>query len=221
MKNKEYLYNLAMQYKAATGSKNIDLNSPEFIKEVIQWAQRRQISGHYILKLLDAIGVDYDTPQLVEIGKGTYDTLVYPYDTTIITPYTSSFTSPRPSDGKVITEQFKVIDSAPILVNNNDATDFRIINPAEINMYMISNPYTKNSIYDLIQLHTKKDTGIIFSIHGKINDKDREEKVKMLNELKSGLLITHSIREEYAYGGDNYWNVVVTDMTAKTLQKTK
>lgn len=222
MENQEYLLNLKQQFKKATGSNTNDINSPEFIKEFNDWLFKRRITGDQILTTLDKLEFEIDNPNCAELGKGRYDSIVFPYDTTIITPYYKSFNIPRFSSGKIITEEFDVYNCVPILTSkHNSISDIKIIKPEEISTYMVHNPYSHKDINRLIQLNTNPNISIIFSVFGNNCDKDKDTKIKMLNQLKDKILDVDAIIEEQITSNDKYWNILVVDSCIKQKKRTR
>ena len=51
----KYLYNLVEQYKSATGTKNIDINSITFISEYFDWLKQQQKIGRSYVTYLKNI----------------------------------------------------------------------------------------------------------------------------------------------------------------------
>ncbi|MDY5928964.1 MAG: hypothetical protein SPJ27_02885, partial [Candidatus Onthovivens sp.] len=86
----KYLSLLIEQFKQANNIKNVDINSQAFISEFSEWIKLRQDVSKNYLALLEYMELskfaDCDT---VEVGKGRYDTVVKPFNTTIITPHIS------------------------------------------------------------------------------------------------------------------------------------
>lgn len=213
MENERYLNNLIEQFKAATGVKTVDTNSKEFMKEFREWLSKRQVMGDGYIALLNYMELYFDTPHCAEIGKGRYDSVVLPYETTIITPYSDGII--RVNDGEVINSDFNVFVGAPLLTSNE--MDFRVIQPHQISTYMTQNPYSSDAIRCWHQLHCNHNNAIILGVYGKTYDKDMETKINQLKKLRAKLFDNYV--EDYALGGDNYWYALATDTKAKKLVK--
>ena len=65
-----YIFNLIEQYKKATGTVNIDMNSIEFQKDFSAWLARNKVIGDIYLNMLESRGINFDTEKCAEIGKG-------------------------------------------------------------------------------------------------------------------------------------------------------
>lgn len=220
MENQIYLSNLIEQYMAATGLHDIDINSNEFMREFVEWMHKRLVSGETFLSLLEEKGICIDNPCYAEVGKGRYDSLVTPYDTTIITPYANSFENfHRAGDGKLISSQFDVIGGVPTLINNDNIIPrIEYIKPSQTQFFVTHNPYSSVSINKWMQLHNNRNYGIIFGVYGKTYDVDKEKKIKQLNKLKSMLEATTIISEQVTVA-NGYYAFVATDMTKKRIKK--
>ena len=84
----KYISLLIEQFKQATGIKNVDINSQSFMLEFSEWIKsRHSISNNYLdlLEYMELSQISY--PDTVEVGKGQYDSIVKPFNTTIITPH--------------------------------------------------------------------------------------------------------------------------------------
>lgn len=85
---KKYLSLLIEQFKQANNIKNVDINSQAFISEFSEWIKLRQDVSKNYLALLEYMELskfaDCDT---AEVGKGRYDTIVKPFNTTYYTTY--------------------------------------------------------------------------------------------------------------------------------------
>lgn len=217
MKNEEYLFNLIGQFKTATGCQNIDINSREFISDFNAWRSRNRINGEHLLNLLDNLGIIYDTPLCAEIGKGKYDSLVIPYETTIITPYIEGLDK-RPYDGKVIESYFQVLTGAPLLTStkNDISADVELIKPEKITTFMT---YNNPNIKGWHELHHNPHNAVIVGVYGKNYDKDKEQKLKSLRELRALLFDTYI--EDSIDFGDNYCYVLATDKIEKERKRVK
>lgn len=212
-KQKIYLDKLIEQYKAATGTKNIDINSPSFIIDFNNWIARNRGMGDNFLHTLEMSEIYYDKDSCAEIGKGYRDSLVLSFETTIITPYVEGLDK-RPNTAKVIDSEFSVSFGVPMIYEKDEIVPETIIKPTEIDTFMTHNPYTGTNINSWAQLHKSSNYGgIIVGVFGKKYDKDMEMKIKQLNNLKK-LLQENYIYENISYG-DTYCHVLATDIPEK------
>ena len=209
-----YLQKLIEQFKSATGTVNIDQNSPAFISDFNNWiATNKGIGTITFLSLLENLEISYDKKTCAEIGKGYKDSVVIPCDTTIITPYIEKLDN-RFSEGKLIESAFQVYDGVPIRFEKNEIIPDTIIKPTEIDTFMTHNPSKNTNINSWLQIHNNKDyAGIILGVYGKTYDSDMDEKIKRLHRLKN-LLDDFYIYEEQKIG-DTYCHVLATDTEKK------
>lgn len=210
MENKIYLNNLLNQFNDATGSNLTDVNSLEFIK----WKNRRLMQGYTYTRLLSYMGVLFDDYSCAEIGKGREDSAFLSYDTSIISPYIDNPLCYE-KEGKIIVSDFEVVCSVPSLVKYRDGKiiDFTVVPVEDIKNFMTQNPYNDDCIKDWWQLHIGDYNGITFGVFGNIYDKDKDKKIKLLNNLKEKMIDCYVECSDYI--GDQYFHVVATDMDKK------
>lgn len=210
----KYLNLLIEQYKQATGVRNVDTNSSSFMSEFTEWLKSRgEISDSY-LNLLQYMGLSRITyPDAVEVGKGKYDSIMAPFDTTIITPYPEGLNiSPK---YRLIVSDFKVCEGTPLLVRSNKQID-PIIVPSPLT-FMTQNPYTGDSIRNWEQLHNSGNHDIVVGVYGSIYDKDAAAKVRQLEDFKNRLMDTY--KEEHTVEGDTYCYAIASEDITKRLIK--
>ena len=190
-----YLHNLVNQFKEATNIKNTDISSEEFQKELNNWLKERQETAEVYAILLECMNVDYDYSETAEIGKGIHDTLARDKQTTIITPYTEGFNN---LNQEIIKADFKVI-------TNNDP-DY--ISNFPFRSIMTQNPYDESNILNWEYLFNNDNYITTFGIYGRTYDKDRKQKIRMLESLKSRILTNY--REETFKLNDQYGHIITT-----------
>lgn len=214
-----YLKKLIEQFKQATGTKNVDTNSQEFISEFESWIRQRQLEGNEYLGLLDYMELSkVSDPATAEIGKGQFDTLVKDLDTTIITPYSKGIIIP--DSRRIITSDFRVYEGTPVLMRQTEKGTTKIdpITSASTLTFMTQNPYTPTQIANWEQLHNGRENDIIVGIYGSVYDKDTESKIKQIEDLRDRL--DDSYKEEYAVVGDTYCYAIASERKVKRLVKT-
>ena len=198
------------QFKEATESTGINgVTSLDFKN----WLESRQKIGENYLKFLTSLNLNIDNPFCAEVGKTWYDSLVLPYRTSIMTPYTEGFNL---KSSKVIPGKFEVVSGLPFL-ERKDGKQLMIPNVLT-STYMTQNPYTSECIFDWEDLHNSGIARIIVGYYGNTFDKDKEEKLKQLKDLKEKLIGQYFI--EYDELGDTYYSVVAS-CNSKTKVKTK
>jgi len=217
MNREQYIKCLIEQFKLSTGTKNIDINSTDFLKDFRNWITKNNFIGQRVLTLLEECSIEYDIPTFAEINKGYLDSIASSYETTIITPYTYNLDK-RVGEGKVIDGIFKVTEQTPKLDSKEMFKPDTIISPKEINRFMVHNPYENFNVDMLARLHKNDNyNGIIFSVYGDSEDKNKNEKEKMFLDLRSKLYDGYT--DENMSFGDSYCYVLASDKLKKILSK--
>ncbi len=214
-----YLNKLIEQFKQATGTKNVDVNSQTFISEFSSWIKSRQAIGEDYLGLLDYMELHrIGEAETAEIGKGKFDTLVKDLDTTIITPYSKGIIVPDST--RIITSDFRVYEGTPILMRQTEKETTQIdpITYTSALTFMTQNPYTQAQIANWEQLHNGRENNIVVGIYGSVYDKDTESKIRQIEDLRDKL--DGSYKEEYTVFGDTYCYAIASERKVKRLVKT-
>ena len=76
-----YYNYLIKQYKEACGIKD-DVSLDKFLTEFDNWLKERSLCGGVYLNLLKSMGVNINTNDTYEIGKGNLDSIVANYSLT-------------------------------------------------------------------------------------------------------------------------------------------
>jgi len=214
----QYVKKITEQFCLATGSKCIDPTSDAFINEITLWIKNRQDIAKKYTDFLDYMGFDFFGADCAEVGKGGYDSIVKPFETTIITPVLSTFKKINPE--RIIDGKMKVYGIVPFLIRHiNNENEFTQISSDGIHTFITQNPYSKWSISKWENLHNSGLNNIILGIYGSIQDKDIEEKVKMLKLLRDKL--DDEYKEDYSTLGDNYFYAIGSDRMIKRMVKTR
>lgn len=214
----KYLYLLVEQFKQATGTKNVDIKSQLFMSEFSEWIKSRQNIGDNYLNLLEYMELyRYSDPDTAEIGKGQYDSIVKPFNTTIITPHSKGLETLDQS--RIITSDFRVYENMPVLCSTNEKGTNLIdpITSTSTLTFMTQNPYTSEQIRNWGQLHNSGENNIIVGIYGSIYDKDIEQKIKELETLRDKLY--DSYKEEHAVIDDTYCYAIASERKVLRLYK--
>lgn len=211
----KYLSLLIEQFKQANNIKNVDINSQAFISEFSEWIKLRQDVSKNYLALLEYMELskfaDCDT---AEVGKGRYDTIVKPFNTTIITPHISGLETLR--NERIINAELVVMGETPVLFGANK--NGKPISSSSNLTFMTQNPYTPIEIRNWEDLHNSGESDIIVGVYGSIYDKDIASKLKQIQELEEKLNGSY-IRED-AVVGDTYSYAIASKRKVKTLVKT-
>ena len=204
----KYLNDLIRQFKLATGTKQADINSKAFIDEFSDWIGKRQLIGEGYNDFLDYMGVGYRSESCAEIGKGSFDSIVKPFETTIITP-DSSFVTEDPE--RIICGNMRVFNDMPVLITStHEEKQYDMIPRDIIRTYMTQNPTSEKSILNWENLHNSGKNNIIVGIYGSMYDKDITDKIKQLKAFRAGLT-SDDYAEDYASTRDGYFYVIASD----------
>ena len=129
----EYIKRLAIQYKNAYDLKDIDLLSKSFLSELNEWIGELKKQGEDYTFFLYSLNINYKKLSVAEVGKGEYDSVVKPYNTSIITKM------PITADNNLINANFLVLDDGAKLLL--DSHSFKFIVSSNFSTYMTQNPY--------------------------------------------------------------------------------
>lgn len=210
-----YIENISKQYKDATGVRTSDFSSKQFLGELESWTSERQEMGKGYLELLNHIGLyDFSSSYYAEIGKGCTDTIVGDYSTTIITPYTD-YMDQIVDERRIVRGYMSVVSEVPVLVI--DGVRKKTI--SDIDTYMTHNPYSPLHIQDWDKLHKSGSYSIIVGAYGKVYDKDKYQKEKMISKLVERI-DTSDIKEDYIEYGEDYYTFVGSDRMLLKKEKT-
>ncbi len=213
----EYLRNVIKQFKLSTGTKNIDINSQEFIDEFSAWIKSRRKMGKEYACFLDYLNFRFAEPGCAEVGKGEYDSIVKPFETTLITPVSSI---KKVSDDRIITGHMRVYESTPLLIRHFKGGNQMSQIPTDIiHTYMTHNILSESLISGWEDLHNSGSCCIIVGIFGSIYDKDIEERIKIVENLREKLTC-YEFDEDYSTTDDMYM-YALGSMEKKILTKKK
>ena len=214
-----HIINLIEQYKRATGTTKMDLESIEFMRDFSAWIARNKVIGDIYISMLESRGVLFDTEKCAEIGKGKHDSIVLPYYTTIITEHTEGLEK-TDNDSQIINSAFNVVGDTPFIYENRVIILPKIINPNEINTFMTQNPYIGTNPNDWANLHNNPNyNGIILGVYGSSDDKDKELKLDELRKIRK--LLDEPYIEEEIISNNHYCYMVATDVLAKKRRLSK
>ena len=184
---KSYSKELVKQFMLARGIKQIDRDSKSLLLEFSEWMKERLIVAEYYLDLLSDMGLlKVEDASTAEIGKGEFDSIVKPFNTTIITPFDSQIKGV--SDDRIIRANFEVCRGEPALYRD-ETYDARLTDYVceYISTYMTQNPYSPTGIKNWEQLHNFLGRNIIVGVYGNIYDKDAASKIKLITSLRDSL----------------------------------
>lgn len=213
----KYLNKLIEQFKNATGTKNVDVNSQEFIKEFSEWVKSRKMIGREYGSFIEYMDVHPTIGESsVEVGKGKYDSIVLGTEIPMITPYSEGI---ERRNGRIITADFRVYDGTPTIIRHNKGgNQLEIVDTQHIRRFITQNPYEQSCISNWEQLHNRGEN-ITVGIFGSIYDKDIESKIKQIEMLRDGI-DDEFYKEEYATEDDKYYYAISSARKVKKLYKT-
>jgi len=212
----KYFKKLVEQFMSATGTKNVDVNSQQFIQEFSEWVKSRKIIGREYTSFIDYMGVHPTlfSEETVEIGKGKHDTIALETGIHMITPYSEGIE--RTTAG-LITADFSVYDGIPVMVTHDKGgNQFKEVDTQYVRRFLTHNPYEQSCIRDWEQLHNKGEN-ITVGIFGSIYDKDIESKIEQIKSLRDRMT-NGDFKEDYITSGDSYCYAVSS--ARKVLVKT-
>lgn len=211
-----YLENIIRQFRQATKFSG-NINSEIGLDTLSEWIFQRQNAGIDYLFLLHDLGLNYSNNDTCEVGKGLYDSITTGLSTKIITQYPESI---KVDESRILVGNLEVFESTPILIREN-ASNIKIIPNSLVNTYMMNNPYVEGNIRSWEDLHNSSQNDIIVGVYGKTSDKDKEDKLKLIKDLRDKLYDEYI--DSYETNNDNYYYVVGSKRYPheKRLVKTK
>lgn len=196
-----YLRNIVEQYKKSTGVNNLPNNKEIIKKEINSWLKERQSLMRTYKDLLNCMNIEYNHKMTAEIGKGIHDTICYDKDTTLITPYT--YRLDNRIKNKLIKARIQIIND-----NQNRVTS----QLTKIDHLMTENPYQKEDIYNWEYIFNNTNIDATIGIYGKVYDKDRLTKIKMLEDFKEKIQGNY---KESSYRVKDEYGMVITKAKTK------
>lgn len=212
----KYLNKLIEQFKSATGTKKVDVNSQEFVKEFSEWVKSRKLMGKDYTSFIEYMAVHPTviSKESIEIGKGKHDSIALDTGIHMITPYSEGIK--RTSAGIIIADFF-VYDGIPVMVRHDKGgNQFKAVDTQFVRRFLTQNPYEHSCIRNWEQLHNVGEN-ITVGIFGSIYDKDIESKIRQLEMLKDKM--NDGYKEDYATVDDSYYYAISS--ARKVLVKTK
>ena len=194
----EYLENLAKLYQAATGAKVIDFNSILFISELFSWVNERNKTKANYIEGLKAFNFDRFSSLSAELGLGSIDSIAKEVGAdTIITPYTADIKGIK----HIRKGNLEVVD-----VEDKRKVISELMELKNIGTFITQNPYLLSDFYKFEQLYNKYGYSILTGVYGNIGDKDKDEKILVLDTLKD--VLGTSVKSEYFWKNDEYFYMI-------------
>lgn len=204
-----YKQKLLEQYKSSQGINSSSNQSKIYMADFVPWLLKQQSIGNNYAEFLEYLELPFDNYNCAEVGKNEFDTIVKPYRTTIITSDMEGLATINQT--RIINGDFQVQRELPtIIIPSDNHTIRKIIPQTRIRTYMTQNPYNQSNITNWENLHNSKEAAIILGVYGSTYDKDIEEKIKQLQDLKEKLL--DDIIESYEEYNDEYYYVISSNI---------
>ena len=207
-KSEEYFLLLMNQYYKAIGSKSEPslYISRNLYKEHLAWLKERNIIAKRYVEFLNYLGKDITTSSTAEIGKGMYDSIALPFNTTLITPYEIIN-----SENRVYNYYFLPLQENGCFIKwnaNKNEPEIKKV-PEDIKTLMTNNPYREKDLVGWEDINNNK-LDIIVGMYGHIFDNDKESKLKQLKDLKEKLISSDYILD-FDYDRDAYFIALASD----------
>jgi len=213
-----YKIYLLKQFKDSQGIKSNLSEEKCYMIDFVPWIIQQKSIGNNYTEFLKYLELPFDNYDCAEVGKSEFDSVVKPYRTTIITPYTEGFEIIDST--RIINGTFEVQGTTPTIIRQADNQIIsRTIPQTSIRTYMTQNPYNQSDIANWYRLHNSKEAGIILGAYGSIYDKDIEEKIEGLEQIKDNL--EDDIQEAYEELNGEYYYVLSSNIKVKRKTKTK
>ena len=196
MKSK-YILLLYKQYCESVG-KQYDkpdiITDTEFIVYLSLLTKRTMNYGNY----LNYLGLCLTNDTTIELNKGKYDSLGKEL-VTIVSPYAETLGCQN--------SEILVCDNNPIIIMG---TSVFIVDNCDL--FITHNPIASRSISEIASLHNI-GANVCIGIHGKISDKDRNVKLRMLKDCASKMY--DGIGFYYDTDGNNYYSCIKSEKKVK------
>jgi len=188
----EYILSLYKQYCECNGKIPNIKELYELPNEFIAWLDTRQHLGKQYGEYISYLGIDSASMSIAEVGKGAYDT-IFTEGMIIISPYAKTISKTQEPSSLIM------LGNQPLI-----ATKKNIIEPTCIDMFLTHNPHNEQLISHWHKIHNGNSHNICVGVYGKLYDKDRMEKIRMLerlsDKLEDDIEITYDeINDSYFY----------------------
>ena len=182
-----YLLCLFKQYCDARG---LDINNMNnmYSNDFVDWiVQNRSLLNTY-MDYLNVLGFDYPVDDVVEVGKGQYDSISR-HGVNLISIFAGTV-------GQLNSRLF-VDRGMPLVLRQS-----RIMTPRE-HIILTHNPYFESEILSWYLIHNMGDKNISVGMFGKLSDEDTKDKVELLKQLSKKMTDDYSF--DYDTDNGNYF----------------
>lgn len=164
---KKYIWCLFKQFCEANGL-DITNTNKIYSDEFADWIMRQKSLLNIYESYLKFLGFDSSVDDILEIGKGQYDSLSQ-QGIRVISPFAETM-------GKRNSTLY-IDREIPLILHQNG-----IIIPME-HILMTYNPYFESDILNWNLIHNRGENNISIGMFGKLTDEDSERKVKVLENI--------------------------------------
>ncbi len=172
---------LFQQYMSSRGFLEVNKHDRYVLEDYEEFLdERKRLMPNYV-ELLKILNIDFDKETTVEVGKGNLDSVVIPYEATIVTPYKGLFEARK---GKVIEGKPMVIDDDIEVIYKYSMANGRETKKLDIQegrIYMTQNLYGPQGVRNWFHLIPKND--IVVGVFGLRQDKDMNEKIDAIYKV--------------------------------------
>lgn len=166
------------------------------------WFHERQDAFDAYRIALIKNNILYNSSNYIEIGKGVVDTIVSVTDDTLISSdYINTFNR-LDFNGRLLSKDIRFGYNPYILTEDWKIRNFKVYKMDHKTKLLMHNVYNMEDL-DLMREISTYDIDFVVGAFGKLNDKDRLNKINTLRNFKDTLLDCN-IKEYYSYIGDNY-----------------
>ena len=194
---KNYLWCL---YKQFCDAKGLDMVSTHKMssKDFVDWIVQRKSLLNTYKTYLETLGFAYQTNNILEIGKGKYDSL-FQQGISLVSPFAETI-------GKC--NSILYIDrGTPLILQQNG-----IVIPIE-HILLTHNPYFESEILNWYLIHNMGVKNISIGMFGNLTDEDSIKKVQLLEDLSK--LMTEDYLFAYDVDQGNYFCSLNSKRTIK------
>ena len=200
-----YLFCLFKQYCDARG---LDINNMNNIysNDFGDWIVQNKILLSNYMDYLNILGFDYPVDDVVEVGKGKYDSL-FQYGVNLISMFAWTL-------GKVNSRLF-IDRGMPLILRQGG------IEPSREHIILTHNPYFESEILNWYLIHNRGDKNISIGMFGKLSDEDTKRNVELLKKLSK--LMTGDYSFDYDTNNGSYFCSLNSEryVKRKILTKTR
>ena len=211
-----YILALKAQYASATGY--LLNSSKEQEKDFIDWVKRQNDTKEKYKNYLLNCGINYNLRNSAEFGKGFCDTISSDFgESLLVTNYGDTFKKGNYSE-RIIPGNLYVGKDVPCaVVECRQTRSFEHIFLDSVDLFYTQNIFWKKELLSFAKVHNLGKS-IVIGAYGKLNDKDRNAKIKQLREFKE-LLLDRKYKENYIYSNDDYIYFIHSDFNRDNKRK--